>query len=50
MKNEMGAACGMYGGEHRCIEGSVGKPAVKRTLGRARRKWNDNTKMDLQEV
>ena len=26
---------------------SVGKPEVKRPLGRPRRKWDDNIKMDL---
>ena len=29
---------------------SVGKPEEKRLLGRPRRKWEDNIKMDLQEV
>ena len=28
----------------------VGKPEGKRTLWRARRRWEDNIKMDLQEV
>ena len=28
----------------------VGKPEGKRLLGRPRRRWEDNTKMDLQEV
>jgi hypothetical protein len=28
----------------------VGKPAGKRPLGRPRRRWEDNIKMDLQEV
>jgi hypothetical protein len=28
----------------------VGKPEGKRPLGRPRRRWDDNTKMDLQEV
>ena len=28
----------------------VGKPEVKRPLGRPRRKWEDNIKKDLQEV
>jgi len=28
----------------------VGKSVGKRTLGRPRRKWEDNIKMDLQEV
>ena len=28
----------------------VGKPEGKRALGRPRRRWEDNIKMDLQEV
>ena len=28
----------------------VGKPEGKRSLGRPRRRWEDNIKMDLQEV
>jgi hypothetical protein len=28
----------------------VGKPGGKRLLGRTRRKWVDNIKMDLREV
>ena len=28
----------------------VGKPYGKRTLGRPRRRWEDNTEMDLREV
>jgi hypothetical protein len=27
----------------------LGKPEVKRTLGRSRNRWKDNIKMDLQE-
>ena len=34
-------------GVHRVL---VGKPEGKRPLGRPRRRWDDNTKMDLQEV
>ena len=34
-------------GVHRVL---VGKPEGKRPLGRPRRRWEDNTKMDLQEV
>ena len=30
--------------------GLVGKPEGKRPLGRPRRKWEDNIKMDLQEM
>ena len=29
---------------------SVGKPEGKRSLGRPRHRWEDNIKMDLQEV
>ena len=45
----MGRACGTYGedrGVHRVL---VGKPEGKRPLGRPRRRWEDNIKMDLQE-
>jgi hypothetical protein len=28
----------------------VGKPEGKKSLGRPRRRWEDNIKMDLQEV
>jgi len=28
----------------------VGKPEGKRPMGRPRHRWNDNIKMDLQEV
>jgi hypothetical protein len=28
----------------------VGKPERKRPMGRPRRRWEDNIKMDLQEV
>jgi hypothetical protein len=34
-------------GVHRVL---VGKPEGKRLLGRPRRKWEDNIKMDVQEV
>jgi hypothetical protein len=34
-------------GGHRVL---VGKPEGKRSLGRPRRQWEDNIKMDLREV
>jgi hypothetical protein len=38
-------------GERRSVYRSlVGKPGGKRTLGRPRRRWEDNIKMDIQEV
>ena len=41
------ARMGEERGEHRVL---VGKPEGKRPLGRSRRRWEDNIKMDLQEV
>ena len=46
----MGGACGAYGGGESCAQGSGGKPEGKTPLGRPRRRWEDNIKMDLQEV
>ena len=44
----MGGACGAYGGGVHGV--LVGKPERKKPLGRPRRRWEDNIKMDLQEV
>ena len=41
------ASMGEGRGVHRVL---VGKPEGKRPLGRPRRRWEDNNKMDLQEV
>jgi hypothetical protein len=49
-KNEMGGACGTYEGGERCAQLLVGKPEGRRPLGRPRRRWEDNIRMDLQEV
>jgi hypothetical protein len=43
----MGHSMGEGRGVHRVL---VGKPEGKRSLGRPRRRWDDNIKMDLQEV
>ena len=40
----------MYGGEERCVQGLVGKSEGKKPLGRPRHRWEDNIKMDFQEV
>ena len=48
--NEVGGALARMGegrGVHRVL---VGKPEGKRPLGRPRRRWEDNIKIDLQEV
>jgi hypothetical protein len=44
----MGGACSAYGerrGVYRILEG---KPKGKRPLGKPRRRWEGNIKMDLQ--
>jgi hypothetical protein len=41
------ARMGEEKGLHRLL---AGKPKGKRPLGRPRRRWEDNIKMDLQEV
>jgi hypothetical protein len=46
-KNEIGGACSAYGGEERVYRVLVRKPEGNRTLGRNRRRWEDNIKMDL---
>jgi hypothetical protein len=37
-------------GEKGCIQRFVGEPERKRLLGRNRYRWQDNNKIDLQEV
>jgi len=49
-KNEMGRAFGAYGGGEGAYRVLVGKPKGRRPLGRPRRRWVDNIRMDLQEV
>ena len=49
-KNEMGWACGAYGWGEGVYRVVVGKPEGRRPLGRPRRRWVDNIRMDFQEV
>ena len=50
-KNEIGRACGMYMGDRRdAYMILVGRLKRRRPLGRSRRRWKDNIKMDLKEV
>jgi hypothetical protein len=46
----MGGALSADGEGERRIQSFSGKPEGKKTLGRHRRRWVDNIKMDLQEV
>jgi hypothetical protein len=50
IENEIGGACGTYW-KRRCVyRVLMGKTEEKGPLGRPRRRWEDNIKMDLQEV
>jgi hypothetical protein len=49
-KNEMGGACSAYGERRGVYRVLVRKPEGKRPLGRTRRRWKDNIKMDIEEV
>jgi hypothetical protein len=46
----MGGACGAYGEGRIVYRVLVRKPEGKRPLGRPRRRWEDNIRMDLKEV
>jgi len=46
----MGGACSACGERRGVYKVLVGKPEGKRPLGRPRRRWEDNIKMELQEL
>jgi hypothetical protein len=46
----MGRACGTYGRQERCTQVLLVRHEGRRPLGRPRRRWEYNIKMDLQEV
>ena len=46
----MGGACSAYGGGERCVQDFGGETWGKEPLGRPRRRWEDNIKIDLQVV
>ena len=48
--NEIGGVCGTYGERRRVHTDLVGKPAGKRRLGRPRCRWENNIKIDIQEI
>ena len=50
MKNEKGGACSTYGDRKGVYRILVRKPDVKRPLGRHRCRWQDNIKMDFEDV
>jgi hypothetical protein len=46
----MGWTCGKHGAGRGIYRVLVGRPEGKRPLGRPRRRWEDNIKMDLREI
>jgi hypothetical protein len=50
LEDEMGRACSMNGETRNAYRILVGKAEGKRPLGRPRRKWVDNIKIDLREI
>ena len=46
----MGGACDTYGERRGVYRVLVGKPEGKRPFERPRHRWEDNMKMDLQEM
>jgi hypothetical protein len=46
----MGGECSTNGGEEESVSLLMGKPEGRRPLGRPRRRWLDNIRMDLVQV
>jgi hypothetical protein len=49
-EDEMGGECSTNGEKRNAYRILVGKPEGNRPLGRPRRRWKDNIKMDLREI
>jgi hypothetical protein len=49
-EDEVDRACNTNGAKRTAYRILVGKPEGKRPLGRPRRRWEDNIKMDLTEI
>jgi hypothetical protein len=46
----VGGTCGTHGEGSGVYSVLIGRPDGKRPLGRPRRRWEDNTKLDLREI
>jgi hypothetical protein len=46
----VGGTCGTHGKGKSVYRVLVGRPEGKRPLGRPRRRWKDNIKMDFREI
>jgi len=49
-EGEIGAACSTCGGEDKSVQVLARKHGRKKPLGRTRRSWKDNIKMDVRET
>ena len=49
-KDEMGTACSTMGDRRSAHKAVVGRVQGKRPLGKRRRRWENNIKMDLQAL
>jgi len=49
-KSEMGGACSTYGGRGEAYTGFWWGNLRERPLGRPRHRWENNIRMDIQEV
>jgi len=49
-KDEMGTACSIMGDRRGAHKAVVGRLKGKRSLGKRRRRWEDNIKIGLQAV
>jgi hypothetical protein len=49
-EDEMGKACSTNGDKRIAYRVLVGKPEGKRLLGKPRRRWVDNIKIDLRDI
>jgi hypothetical protein len=49
-KNEVGGTCGTHGEGREIYSVLVGRLEGKRPLGRPRRRWENNIKLDLREM
>jgi hypothetical protein len=46
----MGGVYSTHGKEDKCLQYLVGKPERKRLIGRPRRRWKDNIRMELTQI
>jgi hypothetical protein len=49
-EDEVGVTCGTHGGGERCLQGYGREDRSQEPLGRPRRRWEDNIKMDLRKI